>query len=111
MVLSPRADDPLAVLKLPVVLFARAAAPVAVFLATSGVADECSKTTRGIKVAGSISLERTITSGRIGFAGSIELKCKRTEDAVAMASGIVSERKRQMHSCRIRRRTQGLRCC
>ena len=34
----------------------------------------------------------TITDRRIAYAGGVELKCKRSEDAVLMASGIVSER-------------------
>ena len=63
-------------------------------MATSGVADECLKTSRGVETGGGIASERTITDARIGFAGSVELKCKRTENAVVMASGIVSERKR-----------------
>jgi hypothetical protein len=52
------------------------------------------KTSRRVETGGGIASERTITDARIGFAGSVELKCKRTEDAVVMASGIVSERKR-----------------
>lgn len=74
-------------------LFARAADPVAVFSGYRGVVDECLKTSRRVETGGGVASEPTITSGRIGFAGSVELKCKRTEDAVVMASGIVSERK------------------
>ena len=63
-------------LKLPVVLLCRANAPLAVFLATSGVVEECLKTTRRVEVAGGIASEHTITDGRIGFAGSVELEFK-----------------------------------
>jgi hypothetical protein len=81
-------------------LFKSAAAPVAVFWATSGVAEECLKTTRRVEVAGGIVSEHTITSGRIQAAGRVVQKRGRANGGVlgsftrTLISDIEKERSR-----------------